>query len=88
MEDQKVAPLDDVAPTPAAPTKTDLPVVTDPAAYAAEEAPAGAGPGEPAAADADRAGIARLGDPVAVWPCGECDAGLRLHGGAPSRGRT
>ncbi|QKW35524.1 chromosome segregation ATPase [Actinomadura sp. NAK00032] len=70
MEDQKVAPLDDVAPTPAAPTKTDLPVITDPAACTVDEAPAGAG--EPAAADDDRAGIARLGDPVAVWPCAGC----------------
>ncbi|GAA1876443.1 chromosome segregation ATPase [Actinomadura bangladeshensis] len=73
MEDQKVAPLDDVAPTTAAPTKTDLPVITDPAAYAEGEAASGGGPGEPGpAADDDRAGIARLGDPVAVWPCAGC----------------
>ncbi|NKZ07634.1 hypothetical protein [Actinomadura latina] len=69
MKDQKVAPLDDVASTSAAPTKTDLPVITDPAAYAEEEAASGGGP---AAADDDRAGIARLGDPVAVWPCAGC----------------
>ena len=32
MEDQKVAPFDS-APTPAAPTLTDLPVITDPGFY-------------------------------------------------------
>ncbi|MFD0532879.1 hypothetical protein ACFQY7_02930 [Actinomadura luteofluorescens] len=41
MEDQKVAPFDNVAPTPAAPTQTDLPVITDPASYAEREDPAG-----------------------------------------------
>jgi len=72
MKDQKVAPLDDVAPTPAATTKTDLPVITDPAAYTEEGAAPGGDPGEGAAAYDDRAGIARLGDPVAVWPCAGC----------------
>ncbi|MFB9196359.1 chromosome segregation ATPase [Actinomadura verrucosospora] len=85
MEDQKVAPFDNVAPTPAAPTQTDLPVITDPAAYAGGDdpaAPRGASGGMPDALPAgaqetpgpedDRAGIARLGDPVAVWPCAGC----------------
>ncbi|WP_412517159.1 chromosome segregation ATPase [Actinomadura madurae] len=115
MEDQKVAPIDNVAPTPAATTQTDLPVITDPAAYAeGDPAPSGgqvegvdaarasadaaallqaasdaarsparqadppadpttrAGAGQPPAAEDDRAGIARLGDPVAVWPCAGC----------------
>jgi hypothetical protein len=111
MEDQKVAPIDNVAPTPAATTQTDLPVITDPAAYAeGDPAPSGgrvegpdvarasadaaallqaasdaarsparpagrdprAGAGETPAAEDDRAGIARLGDPVAVWPCAGC----------------
>ncbi|MDL4821495.1 chromosome segregation ATPase [Actinomadura opuntiae] len=92
MEDQKVAPFDS-APTPAAPTLTDLPVITDPGFYTdpaytgqtppAEEASAVTQPlqrptdAAPASAggDADtgpRAGIARLGDPVAVWPCAGC----------------
>ncbi|GAA2285786.1 hypothetical protein GCM10010402_49310 [Actinomadura luteofluorescens] len=85
MEDQKVAPFDNVAPTPAAPTQTDLPVITDPASYAEREDPAGprgssaalpdappAGAAGPPATEDDRAGIARLGDPVAVWPCAGC----------------
>ncbi|MFA1547849.1 chromosome segregation ATPase [Actinomadura chokoriensis] len=76
MKDQKVAPLDDVDPPSAAPTKTDLPVITDPAAhadaYAEEEAAPGADSGGRAAGDDDRAGIARPGDPVAVWPCAGC----------------
>lgn len=85
MEDQKVAPFDNVAPNPAAPTQTDLPVITDPAAYAEGDDPArprgssGALPDVPPggaeetrAAEDDRAGIARLGDPVAVWPCAGC----------------
>ncbi|XRQ16295.1 chromosome segregation ATPase [Actinomadura welshii] len=116
MKDQKVAPIDDVAPTPA-PTKTDLPVITDDDAYAASASRGGSpdtaaqpggpdgGPGAGAeaapplgdaarpyaaedrvaedravdelaggdrAGDDDRAGIARLGDPVAVWPCAGC----------------
>lgn len=91
MKDQKVAPLDD-APTPAAPTKTDLPVITDPAAFtealaAADPAtrePVAAAPAVPQAVphavapggdgttEDDRTGIARLGDPVAVWPCAGC----------------
>ncbi|TDC47240.1 chromosome segregation ATPase [Actinomadura sp. KC345] len=146
MKDKKVAPLDGVVPTPA-PTKTDLPVVADPAAHAKAVAAATAPRrdsrvvqasradpalraepgGEPAAAEApdtarpsaapapptgdaarpfpeewplpggrrlmeasavfsassalaqmasgdedDRAGTARLGDPVAVWPCAGC----------------
>ncbi|MEU8120341.1 chromosome segregation ATPase [Spirillospora sp. NPDC049024] len=90
MKDLKVAPLDNVAPTPAAPTQTDLPVITDPAAYAEAEEPAAradpagpraasdalpdapAGAGRAPAPEDDRAGIARLGDPVAVWPCAGC----------------
>ena len=72
MKDQKVAPLDDVAPPPAAPTKTDLPVITDPAAHTEGRAASGGDPGARAAAADDRAGIARLGDPVAVWPCAGC----------------
>ncbi|WP_433478679.1 chromosome segregation ATPase [Spirillospora sp. CA-142024] len=107
MKDLKVAPIDNVAPTPA-PTKTDLPVITDPAAYAEGDpapradhadvsrasadaaallkaasdaatsaaAPAGekpsGGAGDTPAGEDDRAGIARLGDPVAVWPCAGC----------------
>ncbi|MFG2085894.1 MULTISPECIES: chromosome segregation ATPase [unclassified Spirillospora] len=69
MKDQKVAPLDDVAPTPA-PTMTDLPVVTDNAAYA--EAAASAESASRTQDDDHRAGIARLGDPAAVWPCAGC----------------
>ncbi|GGQ19949.1 hypothetical protein BKA00_000966 [Actinomadura coerulea] len=85
MEDQKVAPFDNVAPPPAAPTQIDLPVVTDPAAYAGggdpadPRGPSGAlpdvpptGPGEMPDPEDDRAGTARLGDPVAVWPCAGC----------------
>ncbi|MEV4005658.1 hypothetical protein AB0K37_25920, partial [Actinomadura sp. NPDC049753] len=85
MEDQKVAPFDNVAPTPAAPTQTDLPVITDPAAYSGGDDPAAprgatgaapdalpAGAGETPGPEDDRAGIARLGDPVAVWPCAGC----------------
>ncbi|MEU6747031.1 hypothetical protein ABZ914_12515, partial [Spirillospora sp. NPDC046719] len=84
MEDQKVAPFDS-APTPAAPTLTDLPVITDPGfytdpAYAAQSVPPEDAPSPPAGDGAGtgldtgldtvpRAGIARLGDPVAVWPC-------------------
>ncbi|MFC4048414.1 chromosome segregation ATPase [Actinomadura syzygii] len=70
MKDQKVAPLDDVPTPAAAPTKTDLPVITDPAAFAppsGTSSPAGDGTPED-----DRAGVARLGDPVAVWPCAGC----------------
>ncbi|MGI5202526.1 chromosome segregation ATPase [Spirillospora sp. CA-108201] len=85
MKDQKVAPIANVAPIPAAPTQTDLPVITDPAAYAEGDDPAPprgsagalpdvppAGAGEPPVPEDDRAGIARLGDPVAVWPCAGC----------------
>ncbi|GAA0555960.1 chromosome segregation ATPase [Actinomadura livida] len=112
MKDQKVAPFDDVAPTPS-PTKTDLPVIPDsgypdpvssfpgsaPASrgdLGADAAPAAEPGGEPAAdtvptqpltevartygdvarppapGDDDRTGVARLGDPVAVWPCAGC----------------
>ncbi|TDB88491.1 chromosome segregation ATPase [Actinomadura sp. KC216] len=82
MKDLKVAPLDDVAPTPAAPTKTDLPVLPDPTvhtgAVAAAPAPStntapgqASGAGTPGA-DGDRGRITRLGDPVAVWPCAGC----------------
>ncbi|MFI0481475.1 chromosome segregation ATPase [Actinomadura sp. 9N215] len=137
MKDLKVAPLENVSPTRAAPTKTDLPVI-DPAtsttfapgaasapdtgaaasgpdaASASSAGPAphadptprdeairqastashialaprpehtphasttpqagfasGAGAGAPGVDD-DRAGFARLGDPVAVWPCAGC----------------
>jgi hypothetical protein len=83
MEDQKVAPFAD-APTPAAPTLTDLPVITDPGfyndpAYSAQSAPPEEAPSPPAGDGADAAldtvprdGIARVGDPVAVWPCAGC----------------
>ncbi|TDC68347.1 chromosome segregation ATPase [Actinomadura sp. GC306] len=107
MKDQKVAPFDDVAPTPS-PTKTDLPVIPDSALhpdpassftgsasesrgdFGADPAPSGESPAETtqalpemvqaygdlaprrAAGDDDRAGVARLGEPVAVWPCAGC----------------
>ncbi|MFI0371851.1 chromosome segregation ATPase [Actinomadura sp. 1N219] len=64
MKDLKVAPLANVAPTEAAPTKTDLPVIPDSTAHQVIAAPA--------SPSADRGGITRLGDPVAVWPCAGC----------------
>ncbi|WP_051712682.1 hypothetical protein [Spirillospora albida] len=66
MEDQKVAPLDSPAKAAAAPTMHDLPTIPDPPAAVPGPAPAGEGADEP------RAGITRLGDPVAVWPCAGC----------------
>ncbi|QKG26898.1 chromosome segregation ATPase [Actinomadura verrucosospora] len=77
MEDQKVAPLDN-APTPAAPTLTDLPVITDPGFYTDPAYSAQSVPPEDAAAPGTgldtvpRAGTARPGGPVAVWPCAGC----------------
>ncbi|MFI0406772.1 chromosome segregation ATPase [Actinomadura sp. 3N508] len=87
MKDLKVAPLDDVAPTQAAPTKTDLPVLPDPTVHTeaatasadhsapaprASTAPGQASGDEAPGADDDRDGITRLGDLVAVWPCAGC----------------
>ena len=46
MKDQKVAPLDDDAPT-AATTKTDLPVITDAPAYGDPAASHGTPPADP-----------------------------------------
>src|SRR5690606_11747574 len=103
MKDEKVAPLDEAVAAPAQ-TKTDLPIITDPAAHdgrvsrpdsAADRVPGqpsgdaarpSADPavpepvssGDPSAVrtapggEGDRAENARLGDPVAVWPCAGC----------------